>query len=122
MPKIGETEVLFQRDACPDCNCGKRVYEEKSRAEMDAGRFSKEIFNAGIGIPEAGYVWDTVSRNLTIPQVIALYDYCSKCGEKYLVRILCRTVQTPQPQMAGMPGLPRRTGPGGFPKFGPSNS
>ncbi len=85
-------EVLFSRDDCPDCGGKRRALADTAQEEVEAGKFSKEMANLGVGIPSSGLVVDPTKNVLMAPQVTIVEDYCLDCGKKYTTKIIRQRV------------------------------
>jgi hypothetical protein len=112
--KLGEMEVLLDRNQCPMCGSEHSIFKDTVAQEVAAGRFSEMMAASGVGIVTTGLVADPTRQVLSAPQVIVIKDVCLNpdCGAEYVCRVSRVRVQISVQQQQGQPK--RSNGPGDF--------
>ena len=115
--KLGEMEVLLNRDKCPMCGSEHSVFKGTVAQEVAAGRFSEMMAATGVGIITTGLVADPTRQVLSAPQVIVIKDVCLNpdCGAEYVCRVARVRVQI-SVQQPSASNQQKRTG-----GFGPND-
>ena len=84
------TDFPVQFDKCPVCGSERRLVEEETAKEIEAGRLSPGSRIPSLMGQSVMYNPMNISRVLAkrlVPCLIGIYDACADCGTLYCIRM-----------------------------------
>jgi hypothetical protein len=112
--KLGEVEVLFERDDCPECGGKSFAYKDTADMELAAGRVTEQQTKMGFGLLSVQPLVDPAKIGLTAPQITEIKDICLSCGAEFVRKVIRvrvqLTIQTQRPSGPDLPGFMKRGG------------